>query len=262
MDDYQTLKTEQADSVLTVTLDRPKANAFDNVMVKEWLGVLKQAARDDEIRCLVLTGAGRFFSAGQDVTALGADDQGELSFMRHLESSYNRIILQMRELEKPIVGAINGPAVGAGLGIALATDLRIAGESASFIYGFTGLALTADSATSLHLPLLMGFARATEFAFTNKPLSAEDALKYGLVNQVVDDELLMQEAAALANSLAQGPTKGLGLTKRAMNRAMTGALRSTLQYEAYLQEIAGKTEDHQEGVAAFLEKRAPNFAGR
>ena len=185
MEDYETLKTEQAEAVLTVTLDRPKANAFDDTMVNEWRTELKRVAKDDNVRCIVLTGAGRFFSAGQDVTALGADELGELSFRRHLERSYNRIILQMRELEKPIVGAINGPAVGAGLGIALATDLRIAGQSASFIFGFTGLALTADSATSLHLPLLMGLARATEFAFTNQPLSAEDALAYGLVNRVV-----------------------------------------------------------------------------
>lgn len=261
MGDFQFLKTESVDGVLTVTLDRPKANAFENTMIDEWLKVLKQAGSDDTVRCLVLTGAGRFFSAGQDVTAFQSAD-GEVSFREHLHKTYNRVITKMRGLEKPIVGAINGPAVGAGLGVALATDLRIAAESASFIYGFTGIGLSADSGTSLTMPLLIGLARSAEMAFTNRPVSAEEALEWGLVNQVVPDDQLMQATAELAGKLAAGPTRALGLTKRALYRASMPELRATLEYEAELQEIAGRTSDHKEGLAAFLEKRKPEFTGK
>jgi 2-(1,2-epoxy-1,2-dihydrophenyl)acetyl-CoA isomerase len=146
--------------VLTVSLHRPKANAFDGQMIDELLDALKRAGRDDSVRCLILTGAGRFFSAGQDVTAF-AEAKGEVAFRKHLQRTYNRLVLRMRQLEKPIVGAINGAAVGAGLGVALATDVRLAAESARFIFGFTGIGLTADSGTSLILPLLVGLARAS-----------------------------------------------------------------------------------------------------
>lgn len=261
MGEPQFLKTETVEQVLTVTLDRPKANAFDNQMVDEWLAVLKQAGRDDSVRCLVLTGAGRFFSAGQDVTALGSQE-GELSFRRHLRQTYNRVIGAMHALQLPIVGAINGPAVGAGLGVALATDLRIAADSASFIFGFSGIGLTADSGTSLALPQLIGTARSFEMAFTNEPLDAQRALEWGLVNRVVPDDQLLSAAGELAAKLAQGPTRAFGLTKRAFYRAAWSQMQSVLEYEAELQEIAGRTADHKEGLAAFLEKRPPKYGGR
>jgi 2-(1,2-epoxy-1,2-dihydrophenyl)acetyl-CoA isomerase len=159
---------EQSGAVLTLTLNRPKANAFDLNMIDILLEALRRAEAEASVRCLVLTGAGRVFSAGQDVTAL-ATVEGRVPFRRHLERTYNRLILRMRRLEKPIVGAINGAAAGAGLGIALATDVRVAARSARFVFGFTGIGLTADSATSLSLPLLMGLGRATEMAFTNAP---------------------------------------------------------------------------------------------
>jgi 2-(1,2-epoxy-1,2-dihydrophenyl)acetyl-CoA isomerase len=168
----------------------------------------------------------------------------------------------MRELEKPIVAAVNGPAVGAGLGMALAADLRLAAQSASFVYGFTGIGLTADSATSRLLPLLIGLGRATEVAFTNRPISAEQALAWGLVNRVVPNEQLMPEAQALAAELAAGPTRALGFSKRAFNRNYLGDLETVLDYEAHLQELAGRTEDHRASVTAFLEKRQPEFHGR
>jgi 2-(1,2-epoxy-1,2-dihydrophenyl)acetyl-CoA isomerase len=187
---------------------------------------------------------------------------GQVSFRQHLHRTYNRVILRMRKLEKPIVGAINGPAVGAGLGIALATDVRIAAESASFIYGFTGIGLSADSGTSLALPLLAGLARAAELAFTNRAVTAPEALEMGLVNRVVPDAELMDQARELAASLASGPTRAIGLSKRALNRSVLGSLEATLEYEAQLQEIAGRTEDHAEGLAAFLEKRQPKFQGK
>lgn len=261
MGDPEFLITETAEQVLTVKFNRPKANAFDNQMVDEWLAVLKQAGRDDSIRCVVLTGEGRFFSAGQDVTAFQQAD-GEVSFRKHLHRTYNRVISKMRGLEKPIIGAINGPAVGAGLGVALATDLRIAAESASFIYGFTGIGLSADSGTSLAMPWLIGLARSAEMAFTNRPVEAQQALEWGLVNQVVPDGELMQAAGEMAAKLAAGPTRAFGLTKRAMYRATMDQLQAGLEYEAELQEIAGRTADHREGLAAFLEKREPKFSGK
>jgi len=261
MGELQFLQVDSTDGVLTAVFNRPKANAFNGPMIEEWLTVLKDAERDDSVRCLLLTGAGRFFSAGQDVTAFEKTD-GQVSFRQHLHRTYNRVILKMRKLEKPIVGAINGPAVGAGLGIALATDVRIAAESASFIYGFTGIGLSADSGTSLALPLLTGLARAAELAFTNRTVTAPEALEMGLVNRVVPDSELMDQARELAASLASGPTRAIGLSKRALNHSVLGSLEATLEYEAQLQEIAGRSEDHAEGLAAFLEKRQPKFRGK
>ena len=254
------LLSEQNGGVLTLTLNRPKANAFDQGLVDALLDALRRAEADASVRSVVLTGAGSVFSAGQDVTALGAVD-GQVSFRRHLERTYNRLILRVRRLEKPVVGAINGAAAGAGLGLALAADIRLAARSARFVFGFTGIGLTTDSATSLMLPLLIGLARASEVAFTNGPVSAEQALSYGLVNRVVDDTDLAAEAAKLAAQLAAGPTRALGLTKRAFNHALLPHLEDVLDYEAHLQEAAGRTADHREGVKAFLEKREPVFRG-
>ncbi len=259
MGDLQFINLDQSNGVLTAALNRPKANAFDETMVKELISVLKIAKVDDTVRCLVLTGTGRFFSAGQDVAAFNRE---EVSFREHLHRTYNRVITKMHGLEKPIVGAINGPAVGAGLGVALATDLRVAAESAIFIYGFVGIGLSADSGTSLAMPLLIGLARSVEMAFTNRVVTAQEALDWGLVNQVVPDDELGEAAGKLATKLANGPTRAYGLSKRAINRANMALLRETLEYEAELQEIAGKTEDHTEGVAAFLEKREPKFRGK
>ncbi len=261
MDEFEFLLVEQADGVLQATLNRPKANAFNNQMIEEWLKVLSSAARNDHIRCILLTGAGRFFGAGQDVAVLAEAEEG-IAFRQHLRQTYNKVILRMRRLEKPIVGAINGPAVGAALGVALATDIRIAAESASFLYGFTGIGLTADSATSLFLPTILGLARASEMAFTNKPILAQQALEWGLVNRVVPDEELAEVSRAAAEDLAAGPTRAIGLSKRALNRANLARLEQALDYEAYLQEIAGRTVDHQEGLQAFLEKREPAFQGK
>lgn len=261
MADYQNLSVEQDNGVLKVTLNRPKANAFDNQMASEFQDVLKAASRDDAVRCMLLTGAGRFFSAGQDVSAFSEREE-QVGFRDHLQTTYNPIITRMRSLEKPIVGAINGPAAGAALGIALATDVRIAAESARFVFGFTGIGLTCDSGTSLTLPLAIGLTRATWMAFTNDPLSAAEALEYGLVNRVVPDDELQAAAQELAGRLAQGPTRALGLTKRAFNRTMLSDLDAVLDYEAHLQDTAGRTADHQTGVQAFLNKEQAIYEGR
>ena len=260
MTDYENLTTELMNGVLTIKLIRPPANAFSRQMIEELIKVLKVAEREESVRCLVFIGNEGYFSSGHDVAEISEVSDTD-SYRYHLQSTYNRLVLRMRRLEKPIVGAINGSAVGAGLGFALATDIRWAAESARLIFGFTAIGLTTDAGTSLTLPLLMGMARATEMAFLNQPLTAEQALSYGLVSKVLPDDELSSAVAEMAARLAVGPTRSFGLTKRAFNRALLSGLEDTLDYEAYLQEIAHRTADHQEGIAAFLGKRQPEFLG-
>jgi len=252
------LKTELNDGILTLTVDRPKANAFDLALVGELQSAFKQAARDDGTRAVLLTGAGRIFGAGQDIDEIKAHG-GTLSFREHLLKTYHPLVVQIRQIEKPVIAAINGPCAGASLGIALACDLRIAVAEAWFKVGFSGIGLVPDSGVSLFLPALIGLGRATEFALTNDPISAEQALAWGLVNHVVPADKLMAEASSLAARLASGPRTAFALTKRAFNKAVLPNLESVLDYEAHLQEIAGRSADHQEGVAAFLEKRPPKY---
>ena len=256
--------TEIADGVATITLNRPdKLNAFDDPMLAALGKALKGAAKDPQVRCVVLTGAGRAFSAGQDLSAVQErDESGGMSFREHLETTYNRIVLAIRELEKPVIGSVNGVAAGAGASVALACDIRVAAESASFIMAFAGVGLVPDSGSTWMLPRFMGYARAFEMAATGGRLSAAEAAEMGMVNHLVTDDRLEATSAALATKLSRMPTKALGLTKRAMNRGMSSSLAEALAYEAQLQEIAGHTEDHAEGVAAFLEKRPPRFVGR
>jgi 2-(1,2-epoxy-1,2-dihydrophenyl)acetyl-CoA isomerase len=227
-------------------------------MAKTLTKTFKDAGRDDSVRVVVVTGAGRMFSAGQDVSEFG--DPGERSFRTHLQATFNPMILAMRGLEKPIIGAINGAAAGAALGIALACDLRIAADTARFVAGFTGIGLAPDSAVSLLLPKLIGLGRAAEVVFTNEVIDAEKALAWGLVNRVVPAEELQSAAAEWALSLARGPIHAMGLAKRDFNRAVLPNVAEVLDYEAHNQEIAGKRAEHKEGVAAFREKREPNYS--
>ena len=243
--------------VMALTLNRPKANAFNFEMIEALQSALKQAGRDPAVRCVLLTGSGSVFSAGQDVKDF-QQAEGE-SFRGHLQRTYNPLVLQIRRLEKPVLAAINGSVAGAGLGIALACDLRIAADNARLIVGFLGIGLAPDSAVSLFLPLLAGLGRAAEHAFTNQPISAEQALNWGLVNRVVPAAGLEQSAWEMAESLAQGPVHAMGLAKRAFNKSILGNLEQVLDYEAHTQDIAGKGAEHKEGVAAFLEKRAPRY---
>jgi 2-(1,2-epoxy-1,2-dihydrophenyl)acetyl-CoA isomerase len=253
------LKTELSNGILILTIDRPKANAFDLALVGELQSAFKQAARDTSTRVIILTGAGRIFGAGQDIDEIKAHG-GELSFREHLLKTYNPLVLQIRQIEKPVIAAINGPCAGASLGIALACDLRIAVSEAWFKVGFSGIGLVPDSAVSLMLPALIGLGRATEFALTNDMITADQALVWGLVNHIVPAQSLMAETTSLAARLAAGPYTAFALTKRAFNKAVLPNLESVLDYEAHLQEIAGRSADHQEGVAAFLEKRPPKFS--
>lgn len=253
----QILLTELQDGVLCLTLNHPKVNAINFELIAALQEALKQAARNKQVRCLLLTGSGMVFSAGQDITQFKPGEYIPIRF--HLLQSYNPLILQIRRLEKPVLAAINGAVSGAALGLALACDLRIAAESAHFVMGFPSIGLALDSAVSLLLPALIGIGRATEAAFLNSPIPASQALSWGMVNRVVPDAELAGQALAWAVQIARGPSGALALTKRAFNKAVLANLEEVLDYEAHLQEIAGQGPDHKEGVSAFLEKRPPDF---
>ncbi|HET9435627.1 MAG TPA: enoyl-CoA hydratase-related protein [Candidatus Limnocylindrales bacterium] len=254
------LRVDSADGVATLTLDRPDALNSLTVPLKEELArAFRSLGRDRAVRAVVLTGAGRAFCAGQDLRERLEPDAAPLA--AEVRERYTPIILAMRRLEKPIVGAVNGVAAGAGASLAFACDIRIAAESASFILAFGRVGLVPDSGASWFLPRLVGASRAAELALTTDPLSAADAERIGLVSRVVPGERLLDEAQDLARRLAAGAPVAIGLTKRALNHALDASLEEQLEYEAVLQGIAGATADHAEGIAAFVEKRTPRFRG-
>jgi 2-(1,2-epoxy-1,2-dihydrophenyl)acetyl-CoA isomerase len=255
-----TILRASADGVLTITLNRPDAlNSFNVEMKEALLAALKDAARDKQVRAVLLTGAGRAFSAGQDLKerqAPGVADLGD-----ELRLRYNPIIGAMRRLEKPIVGAINGVAAGAGISIALACDIIIAAENATFIEAFSRVGLVPDTGSSWFLTRHIGTAKAAEMFFTADPVDAATAERIGLINRVVPADKLMDEANAMATKLAKSAPIALALAKRALNRALDSNLDEALDFEAQLQSVAGRSADHKEGVAAFVEKRPANFKG-
>ncbi len=244
--------------VATLAFNRPeRANAFNFEMIAALLRALNEAERDSQTRVLVLTGEGTTFGAGHDVTEMLAG-AGQVSYREHLYQTYNPLILKIRNIEKPVIAAVNGMCAGASLGIALACDLRIAADEAKFVVGFSGIGLVPDSGVSLFLPALIGLGRAAEFYFSNQPISAETALKWGMVNRVVPFNL-MEAVQSTAAMLAMGPVGAYGKTKQAFNKSMYPHLEEVLATEADLQEEAGRSEEHREGVKAFLEKRIPIF---
>lgn len=259
--DYETILYNLEEGVLAITLNRPDVlNAFNRKMTDELQDAFKKAERDPAVRCIVLTGAGRAFSSGEDLKSRSAE--GDSDFGSTLRQRYNPLVSKMRNIEKPVLGSINGVAAGAGCSIALACDLRIASEKARFMEVFVRVGLVPDSGSSFLLPRLVGLGKALEMAFLGDEIGADEALRTGLVNRVVPAEELESATRELALRLAKSPTKAIGLAKRAINRALTMDLDQALDYEVYGQETAGASDDHKEGIAAFLEKRTPNFTGR
>jgi 2-(1,2-epoxy-1,2-dihydrophenyl)acetyl-CoA isomerase len=253
-----------AEGVATLTLNRPeRLNAFTALLHEELAAALQDLTNDDSVRALIITGAGRGFCAGQDLSERKPIHGGaQRDLGAGLERYYNPLIRHLRELEKPVVAAVNGVAAGAGAGLAFACDIVIASQSASFIEAFSRIGLVPDAGNTWFLPRLAGSARAMAMALTGDAVPAERAAEWGLIWKVVPDDALMSEARAIAVRLAQGPTRALGLTKRALNRSTTNDLDAQLDLERDLQREAGLGEDYHEGVAAFLEKRPPRFNGR
>lgn len=254
-----TIASQRQGGVLTLVIQRPPVNALDVQSVADLLAEIKSATGDAAVRCIVITGSQGVFCAGHDLNEMLTVQGQSVSYRQHLQETYNPLILAIRQVEKPVLAAVNGPVAGAGLGIALACDLRLASSDARFTVGFSGIGLVPDSGVSLFLPLLIGMGRATELAFTNTSLEAGQALEWGLVNRLVAADALSQVTAMIAGGLATGPVGAYGLTKRAFNQALLNHLAQTLEDEGELQELASHSAEHREGVAAFLQKRLPKF---
>ena len=260
-----TVLVENDGAVRTLRLNRPDVlNAFNDAMLVSLGTEVKAAAKDDSVRCVVIAAAGRAFCSGQDLDTVKQrmNDPNAPQLGEHLRRLYNPMITTLRTMEKPVIASVNGVAAGAGCSLALACDLRVAASSASFIEVFINVGLVPDCGSTFTLPRLVGMSRAMELAFTGRKVPADEALRIGLVNQVVPDQELNTATMKLAGKLASMPTRGIGLTKRAFNRSWTAGLEDQLEYEAYLQTTAATTADHIEGVTAFLEKRQPQFKGR
>jgi 2-(1,2-epoxy-1,2-dihydrophenyl)acetyl-CoA isomerase len=257
---YETIIYEKQNGVATITLNRPQAlNAFIPQMNQEVLQALKDTERDHEARCVMITGAGRAFCAGQDLKGRTPEQKGSLG--ASLREKYNPLIRQIRQMEKIVIAAVNGVAAGAGCNFALACDLRVASEEAKFIQSFVRVGLAPDSGGSFILPRLVGLSKAMELLLLGDTVDAREAQRIGLVARIFPAAEFAASARAVAEQVARAP-RGIGLIKRAVNRANLASLEQNLEYEAQLQEIAGRSDDYDEGVKAFLEKRAPVFTGK
>lgn len=260
---YETLLVTTTGGICTIVLNRPDVyNAVNEQMKRELNDAMKAAEKDPTARVVVVRGAGeKAFCSGQDLKE-HSGKEGRRSLKESLETMYNPLIRKMRTMEKPIIGMINGVAAGAGMSIALACDMRIMADSARLIEVFVRIGLVPDSGSHWFLPRLVGMAKAFEYAALGQDISAVEAERVGLVNKVVPAADLEKTTMELAAQFAKAPTRAIGLIKRTLNRAMTTDLDTLLEYEAVIQEIASRTEDHREGVTAFLEKRAVQFKGK
>lgn len=247
--------------IATITLNRPDVfNAFNDTQSYELQDALKQAKKDDSVRVVVLTGAGKAFCSGQDLKAIASSENRSLS--ESLYKRYNPIILAMRELPKPIICRLNGVAAGAGCSLALASDIIVASENAALIEVFINVGLVLDSGSSYFLPRVVGSARAFEMSTMGTKVKAQQAFEWGMVNKVVPSEELDAAVAEYAAYYAQAPTKAIAMMKKMLNKSFHSDLNTMLEYEAFCQELAGRSEDYKEGVKAFNEKRKPVFEGK
>ncbi len=249
--------------VEVITLNRPeKMNAFNYNMLYALIQRFEELHQDDDARAVVITGEGRGFCTGADLTGGGAREDAHTPMgMRLSTHIYSRTIRSMALMEKPVIGAINGDAAGAGCNFALACDILIASEKARFIQIFVRRGLVADAGGTFFLPRLVGLSRAKELMFSGEPVDAQRALEMGLVSKVVPHESLMEEAMEMARKLASGPTRAIGMIKRMLNRSFESDLETCLEMEASMQGIAVSTADVMEGITSFLQKRPPEFKG-
>ena len=262
---YETVLYEKDAGVGKISLNRPdKLNAFDAQMHEDLHEALDDAATDDRVRCVVLRGEGRGFSAGADLRSedLSREDGKPPDLGAYLRTTFSPSVTKISEMDKPVLASLHGPVYGAGLGLALACDLRLAAQSVSFSVAFIKIGLMPDAGVSFFLPRVVGLGRAMEMSMLGDAVDADEAHRIGLVNRVVPDEELESETAALAGRLAAMPTRALGRIKHSLYASFEGDLATVLEAEAEGQSACGYTEDHAEGLAAFFEKRAPDFKGR
>jgi 2-(1,2-epoxy-1,2-dihydrophenyl)acetyl-CoA isomerase len=262
---YETIAHEISDGVATISLNRPdRLNAFDGPLHRDLHAALDAASSDDDVRCVVLRGEGRGFSAGADLR--GEDlirENGEPPDLgEYLRRTFAPSVEKIVAMKKPVVASLHGPVYGAGLGLALACDLRIAAEGATFSVAFVKIGLMPDAGVTYLLPRVVGLGRAMEMSLLGDAVNAEEAYRIGLVNRIVPDERLAGETTALANRLANMPTQALAATSSALSASFDGDLQSALEREAEGQTSLGYTADHEEGIAAFFEKRDPHFTGK
>jgi 2-(1,2-epoxy-1,2-dihydrophenyl)acetyl-CoA isomerase len=260
---YETLLYEEDNGVANIALNRPKKlNAFDGTMHDDLYRALGDAAEDEEIRCIVVRGEGRGFSAGADLAQVVREADGDPDLGEYLRSTYSRLVKRMVGIEKPVIAALHGPVYGAGVGLALACDLRLAAENTKFSVAFIKVGLMPDAGVTFLLPRVVGLGRAMEMSMLGDAVDAEEAHRIGLVNKVVAEDTLSEEVRNLAGRLATMPTVALGRIKHALYASFETDLETVLEGEAEGQTFCGYTQDHREGVTAFFEKREPTFAGR
>ncbi|GAC1349497.1 MAG: enoyl-CoA hydratase-related protein [Ktedonobacteraceae bacterium] len=263
--DFQHLLISQDGGIRTITMNRPEVlNAFNDIMLDELGEAVEGAAQDDAVRCVVLTGAGRAFGAGQDLHSFVArhassEPGGEVS--EHL-GKYHRVVRAIRTMPKPVIAAVRGVAAGASCNIALSCDMRIAADDARFIEAFARIGLVPDAGGAFFLPRLVGFGKALELSMLADEVSGSEAERIGLVNKCVLLAEFEATTMAIAQRLANGPTRTYALIKELMNKSLESDLQTMLRIEGELQDIASHTADHREGIAAFLQKRRPNYTGR
>lgn len=260
---YETLSLDVMDNVATITLNRPDAaNALNLKMSEELCDAATICDEDPEVRAILLTGAGKMFSAGGDLASF-ASSGGEVPLLiKRMVTSLHAAISRFARGDAPVIGAINGTAAGAGFSLALATDLAIVSAEAKFTMAYTAAGLSPDGSSSYYLPRLVGTRRAADLMMTNRRLTADEALEWGLVNQVVPPEEVMPVALGLAKRLALGPTKSFGVVKKLLLQSFGESLESQMEVEGRGISDSARTDDAKEGIAAFMEKRKPTFQGR
>jgi 2-(1,2-epoxy-1,2-dihydrophenyl)acetyl-CoA isomerase len=264
--EFESVNLRVADGVATIELNRPRAlNAWNAQLGADLLEALRTVAADDAVRAVVLTGAGRAFSSGADLRDIGggaSTPQGRPDVYKTLTERYHPIMHAIRELPKPVIAAVNGPAVGIGCSLALCCDLILASESAYFLLAFVNIGLVPDGGSSLFVPSRVGMARASELAMLGERLGAAQALEWGLINRVIADERLHEQAAALAARMAAGPTRSYAGAKRQLNNWLYARIDEQLELEARIQQEMADGADFLEGASAFIEKRPARFSGR